>query len=86
MEGRTVLASECVPGVCGIHQYRLSGNPGRAGCDLGGRVSGVLRPGRPPSLAHKGRECLILLSAGPTPESSPSGSPRLELFLGEQSM
>lgn len=47
---------------------------------------GVLRPGRPPSLAHKGRECLILLSAGPTPESSPSGSLRLELFLGEQSM
>lgn len=85
VEGRTVLASECVPGVCGIHQYCL-GTPVEQAVIWVAEFRGVLRPGRRPILAHKGRECRILLSAGPTAEPSPSGSPRLEVFLGEQSM
>lgn len=62
MKGRTVLPSECVPSVCGIHQCQLPWSPSRAGSDLGGgRTWGVLRSGRPLGLVHKEREGLIVL-------------------------
>lgn len=59
VEGRTVLASKCVPSVCGIHQYHLPRNPSRKDCHLGSRVWGPLRPGCPCHLAHREGEGLI---------------------------
>lgn len=75
MEGRTVLASECVPTVCGIHQSHLPWNPSGAGCDLGGAGLGRGVGGEPgdPSLAHKEREGLLLLLPEPTLSLPPVG-------------